>query len=316
MVQAPVWASYGTGAPYINGGDVQNKGVEIALTWNDQVGEDFTYGVSFNIGTNKNEVTRIANTEGIIHGPTNVLSQGTAEMYRAQVGYPIGYFWGYETAGVFQNQQQIDNYVANGGAVYDGVQPGDVIFVDTNGDGVLSDDDKTMIGDPNPNVTSGLTITLGYKGFDFAVTAYGAFGQQIAKSYRSFADMPLENFTTDILNCWDGEGTSNFYPRLTNGTHTNWQNISDLYIENGDYVKISNITIGYDFKKLFKNMPLSQARLYFTAQNLFTITGYSGMDPEVGYAGSTNGAFDWGSGIDVGFYPSPRTFLVGVNLKF
>lgn len=316
LVQAPVLASYGTGAPYINGGDVQNKGVEIALTWNDQVGEDFTYGVSFNIGTNKNEVTRIANTEGIIHGPTNVLSQGTAEMYRAQVGYPIGYFWGYETAGVFQNQQQIDNYVANGGAVYDGVQPGDVIFVDTNGDGVLSDDDKTMIGDPNPNVTSGLTITLGYKGFDFAVTAYGAFGQQIAKSYRSFADMPLENFTTDILNCWDGEGTSNFYPRLTNGTHTNWQNISDLYIENGDYVKISNITIGYDFKKLFKNMPLSQARLYFTAQNLFTITGYSGMDPEVGYAGSTNGAFDWGSGIDVGFYPSPRTFLVGVNLKF
>ena len=316
LVEAPVLASYGTGAPYINGGDVQNKGVEIALTWNDQVGKDFTYGVSFNIGTNKNEVTRIANTEGIIHGPANVLSQGTTEMYRVQVGYPIGYFWGYQTAGVFQNQQQIDNYVANGGAVYEGVQPGDVIFVDTNGDGQLSDADKTMIGDPNPNVTGGLTITLGYKGFDFAVTAYGAFGQQIAKSYRSFADMPLENFTTDILNCWDGEGTSNFLPRLTDGTHTNWRNISDLYIENGDYVKISNITIGYDFKKLFKNMPLSQARLYFTAQNLFTITGYSGMDPEVGYAGSTSADYDWGSGIDVGFYPSPRTFLVGVNLKF
>ena len=315
LVQAPVLSSYGTGAPYINGGDVQNKGVEIALTWNDQIGEDFTYGVSFNIGTNKNEVTRIANTEGIIHGPTNVLSQGTTEMYRVQVGYPIGYFWGYQTAGIFQDQAQIDNYVANGGAVYDGVQPGDAIFVDTNGDGQLSDADKTMIGDPNPNVTGGLTLTLGYKGFDFAVTAYGAFGQQIAKSYRSFADMPLENFTTDIYNCW-GLGGDNSLPRLTDGTHTNWQNISDLYIENGDYVKISNITIGYDFKKLFKNMPLSQARLYFTAQNLFTITGYSGMDPEVGYAGSTNAAYDWGSGIDVGFYPSPRTFLVGVNLKF
>ena len=191
LVQAPVLSSYGTGAPYINGGDVQNKGVEIALTWNDQIGEDFTYGVSFNIGTNKNEVTRIANTEGIIHGPANVLSQGTTEMYRVQVGYPIGYFWGYQTAGIFQDQAQIDNYVANGGAVYDGVQPGDAIFVDTNGDGQLSDADKTMIGDPNPNVTGGLTLTLGYKGFDFAVTAYGAFGQQIAKSYRSFADMPL-----------------------------------------------------------------------------------------------------------------------------
>ena len=315
LVQAPVLASYGTGAPYINGGDVQNKGIEIALNWNDQIG-DFTYGVAFNIGTNKNEVTRIANTEGIIHGPANVLSQGTTEMYRAEVGYPIGYFWGYETAGVFQNQAQIDEYRASGKGLYDTTQPGDVIFVDKNGDGQITDADKTMIGDPNPNVTSGLTLTLGYKGFDFAVTAYGAFGQQIAKSYRSFADMPLENFTTDILNCWDGEGTSNFLPRLTDGTSTNWQNISDLYIEDADYVKISNITIGYDFKKLFKNMPLSQARLYFTAQNLFTITGYSGMDPEVGYAGSTNSAYDWGSGIDVGFYPSPRTFLVGVNLKF
>ena len=199
LVAAPIPALYGTGAPYINGGDVQNKGVEIALNWNDQIG-DFSYGVAFNIGTNKNEVTRIANTEGIIHGPANVLSQATDEMFRAQVGFPIGYFWGFRTEGVFQNQAQIDDYRSAGmGILQENVQPGDLIFSDTNLDGAITDDDKVMMGDPNPNVTSGLTLTLGYKGFDFAVTAYGAFGHQIAKSYRSYADSPQENFTTGIF---------------------------------------------------------------------------------------------------------------------
>ncbi|MCD7916718.1 MAG: TonB-dependent receptor, partial [Tannerellaceae bacterium] len=310
LVVAPQLASYGTGAPYINGGDVQNKGVEIALNWNDHV-SDFTYGINLNLTQNKNEVTRIANGEGIIHGPENVLSQGTTEMYRAEVGYPIGYFWGYKTAGIFQNQAQIDEYRAAGNTVLDGAEPGDVIWVDTNGDGIITDDDKVMIGNPHPKVTMGLGLNFGYKGFDLSITATGAFGHQIAKSYRSFADSKLQNYTTEIFGRWHGEGTSNKLPRLTSGNHSNWQNISDLYIENADYVKMQNITIGYDFKNLFPQMPLEQARLYFTAQNLFTITGYSGMDPEIGYSPD-----DWASGIDLGFYPSPRTFLVGVNLKF
>ncbi len=314
LVAAPIPALYGTGAPYINGGDVQNKGIELGITWNDHVG-DFTYGVSFNIGTNKNEVTRIANTEGIIHGPANILSQATDEVYRAQVGYPIGYFWGFKTEGVFQNQAQIDEYRAAGkGILQENVQPGDLIFSDTNGDGSITDDDKTMIGDPNPNVTGGLTLSFGYKGFDLSITSYGAFGQQIAKSYRSYADSPQENFSTDIFGVWTGEGTSNKLPRLTNGSNPNWQEVSDIVIENADFVKISNITLGYDFKKLFPSMPLSQARLYVAAQNLFTITGYSGMDPEVG--ASANDDYSWASGVDLGFYPSPKTFLVGVNLKF
>ncbi|MCC8095931.1 MAG: SusC/RagA family TonB-linked outer membrane protein, partial [Tannerellaceae bacterium] len=323
LVVAPQLASYGTGAPYINGGDVQNKGVEIALNWNDHVG-DFTYGINLNLTQNKNEVTRIANGEGIIHGPENVLSQGTTEMYRAEVGYPIGYFWGYKTAGIFQNQAQIDEYRAAGNAVLDSAEPGDVIWVDTNGDGVITDDDKVMIGNPHPKVTMGLGLNFGYKGFDLSITAIGAFGHQIAKSYRSFAGSKLQNYTTEIFGRWHGEGTSNKLPRLTSGNHSNWQNISDIWIENADYVKMQNITIGYDFKNLFPRMPLGQARLYFTAQNLFTITGYSGMDPEVGYSpeGSATDAYgnttkdNWASGIDVGFYPSPRTLLVGVNLKF
>ena len=301
LVQAPVLASYGTGAPYINGGDVQNKGIEVALSWNDRVGSDFTYGINLNVSWNKNEVTRIANEEGIIHGPSNILVQGMGENYRAQVGYPIGYFYGYKTAGVFQNQQQVDNTPAK----LDTAQPGDLIFVDLNGDGQITQDDQTMIGDPHPDVTAGLAINLGYKGFDFNLTASGAFGQQIAKCGDFW------NYTTDIFGRWHGEGTSNKIPRLGGG-NSNWSYSSDLYIEDGDYVKITNITLGYDFKKLFPMMPLQQARLYVSVQNAFTITGYSGMDPEIGYGNDQS----WVSGIDTGFYPAPRTFLFGVNLKF
>ncbi len=197
-------------------------------------------------------------------------------------------------------------------AKLEGAQPGDLIFVDTNGDGAITDDDKVMIGDPNPNYQANFSLNFGYKGFDLSLTTVGKFGHQIAKSYRSFADSPLQNYTTEIFERWHGEGTSNKLPRLTSGSHTNWQNISDIYIEDGDYLKLQNLTIGYDFKQLFAKMPLSQARIYFTAQNLFTITNYSGMDPEVGYGYDKS----WVSGIDLGFYPSPRTYLVGVNIKF
>lgn len=301
LVQAPVLSSYGTGAPYVNGGDVQNKGIEVALSWNDQVGENFTYGVNLNVSWNKNEVTRIANSEGIIHGPSSILLQGMGEMYRAQVGYPIGYFYGYKTAGVFQNQEQVDNTSAK----LSTAQPGDLIFVDLDGDGQITNNDQTMIGDPHPDVTAGLAINLGYKGFDFNLTANGAFGHQIAKCGDFW------NYTTDIFGRWHGEGTSNKMPRLGSG-NSNWSNSSDLYIEDADFVKITNITLGYDFKKLISGMPLQQARIYVSIQNAFTFTGYSGMDPEIGYGNDQS----WVSGIDTGFYPSPRTFLVGANLKF
>ncbi len=307
LVVAPILASYGTNPPFINGGDIENKGFEIGLDWRDRIG-DFNYGANINFTHNKNEVLRIANAEGIIHGASNVLSEGTKEMYRAEVGYPIGYFWGYKTAGVFQNAEE----VASTSAKLEGAQAGDLIFVDTNGDGSISDDDKVMIGDPNPDFQANLSFNVGYKGFDLSVTTVGKFGHQIAKSYRSFADKPLENYTTDIFERRHGEGTSNRLPRLTSGSHSNWQNISDIYIENGDYLKLQNLTVGYDLKNSIKALPFSQARIYFTAQNLFTITNYSGMDPEVGYGGGQG----WVSGIDLGFYPSPRTYLVGVNLKF
>ena len=307
LVDAPIAAVYGFSAPYVNGGDVRNSGLELSIDYGKHTGE-FTYGIKLNGAYNKNIVTRIANSEGIIHGEDDVLSQGTSEMYRAQVGYPIGYFYGYKTAGVFQNQDQIDKTSAK----YSDAKPGDLIWVDVNGDGEITEDDRTMIGDPHPDFTAGLNLWMAWKGFDLSITGYGAFGQQIARSYRSFFDRPTDSYTRDLLNCWSGEGTSNRLPLWTTCADRNWSNISDIYIENGDFFKISNVTLGYDFSRLVKNSWISKARLYVSAQNLLTITKYSGMDPEIGYGFDE----DWVSGIDLGYYPSARTFLVGVNIQF
>ena len=307
LVDAPIAAVYGFSAPYVNGGDVRNSGIEVSVDYGKHTGE-FTYGVRLNGSYNKNVVTRIANSEGIMHGEDDVLSQGTSEMYRAQVGYPIGYFYGYKTAGVFQNDAQ----VAATSAKYEDAKPGDLIWVDTDGDGAITDEDRTMIGDPHPDFIAGLNLWMAWKGFDLNITGYGNFGQQIARSYRSFFDRPTDSYTRDLLNCWSGEGTSNRLPLWTTCSDRNWSNISDIYIENGDFFKISNVTLGYDFSRLVKNSWISKARLYVSAQNLLTITKYSGMDPEIGYGFDE----DWVSGIDLGYYPSARTFLVGVNLQF
>jgi len=313
LLRAPISATWGFDAPYVNGGDVRNNGVELALTWNDQI-RDFSYGINLNGSYNKNKVTRIDNAEGIIHGPTDVLSQGTGEFYRLQVGYPMGFFYGYKADGIFQNWDEVKAYVnKDGNPIIPGAQPGDVRFRDINGDGKIDENDKTKLGCGWPTTQLGFTLNLAYKGFDFIATTSGAFGFQIAKSYRSFADSPNQNYTTQVFERWTGEGTSNKWPRLTSGSHINYQNVSDIFLENGDYVKMQNLTLGYDFKRLYPKMPLGKARLYFTAENLFTITGYSGMDPEIGYQDSDN---KWVTGIDLGYYPSAKTYLVGVNLTF
>ena len=309
LVEAPILATAGTGAPYINGGDVKNTGIELALTWNDQIGSDFQYNVGVNGAYNKNKVGNIPTEDGIIHGDVNMLYDNTPEFYRASNGHPIGYFWGFETAGIFQNQQQIDDWLAAGnGVLQSDPQPGDVIYVDQDHNGTIDDNDKVDLGNGTPDFTYGFNLGFSYKNFDFALNAYGAAGNQIVQSYRNHANSH-SNYTSAILGRWTGEGTSNRIPRVTE-TNINWQ-FSDLYIQDGDYLRISNITIGYDFAKLINLKAISQARLYFQVQNAFTFTKYDGMDPEIGY-----GTSDWVSGIDLGYYPRPRTFLVGVNLKF
>lgn len=320
LVNADIPTQNGISSMTINGGQVTNKGVELSLSWNDKIAE-FNYGATVSLSHNKNEITRIANSEGIIHGPGNVLSQGTSEIFRAQVGYPIGYFWGFETDGVIQNEAEAAAWVTPEGAsnagqrYFSDQRPGDLRFVDQNRDGVINDLDKVMIGNPNPDYILGIQLTMGYRGFSFNATANGNFGQQIAKSYRSFADSYKNNYTTDILGRWHGEGTSNKIPRLNSSPHRNTQFLSDLYIQNGDFLRLSNVTLGYDFKQLVNALPFAETRLYVTGQNLLTLTKYNGMDPEVGY-GDSGSQYSWASGVDLGLYPAARTVMVGLSLRF
>ena len=313
LVRAPAPGHYGAEAPYKNGGDVRNSGVELALSWNDAIGKDFSYNIGINGAYNKNRVTRIDNNEGIIHGQGSVV-QGIDEMYRAQVGYPIGYFWTYATDGVFQNQQEIDDWKAQGlGTIVDNVVPGDLKFIDQNKDGKITDADKTMTGDPNPDFNVGLNVSVFFKGFDLAVSGYGMFGQQIFRAYRRYTDSQWNNYTTEVYDYWHGEGTSNHYPRLVAGTNYNYMNNSDIFIEDADFFRIQTITFGYDFKHLWKNAPFGQCHLYVQAQNPFCFTKYKGLDPEVG---SSSGFDSWAKGIDLGFYPHAKGLIVGLNLSF
>ena len=188
-------------------------------------------------------------------------------------------------------------------------QPGDVRFVDQNHDGVINEKDKIDLGNGMPEFTYGFNIGFDWKGFDFNVTAYGAAGAEIVQSYRNHANR-FANYTTAVLDRWHGEGTSNRTPRVTD-TNINYQDFSDLLLQDGSYLRISNVTVGYDFSHMANAKWLSKARLYASVQNALTFTKYDGMDPEIGF-----GTDGWCSGIDVGYYPHPRVFILGVNLQF
>lgn len=317
LVQAPMNDVLGYEEPaMINGGDVENTGIELALSWRDQIGKDFSYHIAVNGAYNKNEVTRLATASGRIGDDiSSTLFQNSSYVSLVEVGHPIGYFSGMSYSGIWQNQAQIDAARAAGKAVLDGAAPGDPIWDDFDNNGSITlDGDRHEIGNPNPDFTMGITMGFNYKGFDFSVAGSGAFGHQIMQCYRTalLANQYL-NYTTDAFDRWHGEGTSNTQPRLTVG-HTNDQWVSTRYMQNADYFKIQNITFGYDFKKLWKSSPFQQLRLYVQAQNLWTITGYTGVDPE--NASNAGADYSWMRGIDVGLYPSARTYLVGASIKF
>lgn len=317
LVQAPIRATAGTGGPVINGGDVKNKGIEVGLSWNDNIGRDFTYSVGANFAYNHNEVGNIPTLDGIIHGKDNQIFQNAEEFYRAENGHAIGYFWGYKTAGIFQNQKEINDWIAAGNGIYQAdVKPGDVKYVDINHDGVINASDKVDLGNGLPKYTFGFNVNLAWKGFDLSANFTGAAGFQIAQSYRDPSSSQA-NYSRRILKRWTGEGTSNEIPRVTYGDVGNWL-FSDLYLQDGDYIRLQNLTMGYDFKKLISWKGLSKMRLYFQVQNLFTLTKYDGMDPEIGSFNGTDGNSSdaWVSGVDMGYYPHPRTFIVGLNLAF
>ncbi len=322
LVSVPVDATTGFDTMMKNAGTVRNRGIELALNWNDKIGKDFSYGVNWNMAYNQNKVIEVNSDQKYNEGGQDLLAQSTGYMARFEEGHPIGYFYGYKTAGVIQNADDLAVYTATlkdgdpaSSLQGSGLKVGDLKFVDFNGDGVINTDDKTEIGDPHPDVTMGIGLNAAYKGFDISVTGYAALGQQVARSYRKFTDGEYENYTSEVYSYWHGEGTSDKYPLLARmSSGPNWQSISDIYIEDASYFRLQNLTIGYDFKQLWKNCPFQQLRLYFAANNLFTITGYKGMDPECGT--TLNSSESWVTGVDVGNYPQPRTYLVGVNVKF
>lgn len=314
LIVAPVVGTAGADAPYINGGNCENTGVELGILYQNKIGKDFNYSVSLNGSYNKNEVTEIPTEDGIIHGSTNQLYDNSTEFYRCQSGHSVGFFWGYETAGVFQNQSEIDAWKAAGNGIYQSkVAPGDIKYVDQNKDGKIDDADKVDLGSPNPKYTFGITLSCDYKAIDFMLSANGVAGNKIVQSTRNLTNKNA-NYTTDILGRWHGEGTSNTLPRVTDNAQENYQ-FSDLFVQKGDFLRISNITLGYDFCKQFHIKGFSQLRVYFSAQNVYTITGYDGLDPEIGYGVNGGVTDNFSSGIDLGYYPRPRTYMFGVSLK-
>ena len=313
LVEAPILGTFGAGAPYINGGNVENKGIELSVNWNDKVG-DFKYGITISGAKNKNRVTKLANAEGIIHGSSNVLSQGTSEISRVQVGQPIGFFYGFQTAGIMQNQDEADAYLTPAGTPYFNDQrPGDIRFVDQNRDGLIDEADKVYLGNPNPDIELGIQLNFEYKGIYLNTTMAGKLGMQVMQSYRSFADNFDQNYTSTIFNRWHGEGTSNTMPRLSATSHRNTNYISDIFMHSADYLRINNLTLGYDFSKLLSNVKfISNLKLYAAVNNLYTFTKYDGMDPEVRFGHDSS----WASGIDLGLYPQARTVMFGLSADF
>ncbi|HEV8511672.1 MAG TPA: TonB-dependent receptor [Cyclobacteriaceae bacterium] len=313
IVQAPVLATAGANAPYINAGNVYNKGVELALNYSSKVGE-LNYSIGANGAYNHNEMGNIGTADGIIHGQTNQLYANSGEFYRAENGHPIGYFWGLKANGIFQTEDEVNNYKSSTGKIIQPTAlPGDVRYVDRDGNGVIDDKDRSQIGNPNPTYTFGFNVAANYKGFDLVVQANGVAGNQIVQSYRELSS-PFSNYTTQIFDRWHGPGSSNTLPRLTEDNR-NWTSFSSLYIHNGDFLRISNITLGYNLNRLLKGKILNSCRLYASVLNAFTFTKYTGMDPEVGF-GVDPKVDPMASGVDVGYYPRPRTYMVGMNIKF
>ncbi len=314
LVEAPILGTSGAKAPFINGGDIKNSGIEFTINYKNQIG-DFIYGASLSGTKNTNIVTRLANAEGIINGPGHQLSQGTASISRVEVGFPIGFFYGLQTNGLLQNQDDVDAWVTPEGKPYfEDQRPGDVKFVDQNLDGVIDDLDKVMIGSPLPDFEMGLQLNVEYKGIYANATLVGKFGMQVMQSYRSFADNFTQNYTTQIFGRWHGEGTSNRIPRLGYASTRNTNLISDIFVHDADFLRISNVVVGYRLGNLLKNLNwIKGASVYASVSNLHTFTKYDGMDPDVGY--SPDG-FPWATGADLGLYPLPRTVMFGASVTF
>jgi len=295
----------GSGSPTINAGSVRNSGLEFSFNYKQVVSDNFKFSLGYNITTIKNEVLSVDNSTGFLEG--GAFGVGQLAPSRMEVGQPIGYFYGYKTDGIFQNQAEVDAHPSQLALGANAV-PGDIRFKDLNNDGVINTSDRTNIGDPIPDVTMGFNVNLNYKGFDFVAYAFASLGNDMVRNYeRALSDVNRLNY---VLGRWTGEGTSNTVPRVTTGASAN-NVFSDYFVEDASFLRIQNVQLGYTLNSKFsEKIGITKLRLYTSVNNLYTFTKYRGFDP------SASSGNPIGGGIDYGFYPTPRTYIVGLNINF
>jgi hypothetical protein len=295
----------GTSPPVVNGGDVRNSGFELLVNYSHEIRKDVTFNIGYNLTTINNEVTALQ--QGVDFYDFGSFGVGGGSATRMQVGYPIGYFFGYKTEGVYQSTEEI----ASRGVVQEGAQPGDLKFVDNDNSGAINfsnNTDKTFLGSAIPDVIMGLNAGVGYKGIDFAVTFYASLGNDILRNYER--QQPLANLLDYRINRWTGEGSTNQDPRLTTAANTNGV-LSDYFVEDGSFLRIRNIQLGYSLpQSIIKKIGANKVRLYIAVNNLATFTKYKGYDPDFSSGSPLTG------GVDQGFYPQAKTLMAGLNLNF
>jgi TonB-dependent starch-binding outer membrane protein SusC len=303
-VDLPDYAGY-SGSPYANVGNMENKGLELEVGYHKTLG-GLSMNLSGNISYLKNEVTYLGDGKEYLSGGST-LQSSTYALTRTAVGHAIGSFYGFKSLGVFHSLDDVNNYAySDGTLIQPNAKPGDLKWQDTDGKDGITSDDRTYIGDPTPKWTYGLTINLSYKNLDFLIFGQGVWGNDIFQAYRRL-DVPAANYPIAALNAWTSTNYNSNYPRLTDSDpNCNYTNPSNFYLQNGAYLRIKNVQIGYTLPRSWTNtIGLQKVRAYVSTSNLLTITKYNGYDPEVG--GSSYG-------IDRGIYPQSRTFMFGLNV--
>ncbi|MBY0243817.1 MAG: TonB-dependent receptor [Sphingobacteriaceae bacterium] len=295
------------GSPTGNIADMVNKGIDVEIGYRKKMG-DFNLNANANVSYLKNEVTYLGRGIDFLSGGAGYQSS-SYPITRTKVGETINSFYGFQTDGIFQNASEVQAYKgADGTLIQPDAVPGDFRWRDNDGDGKITEKDRAFLGSSIPKFTFGLTVNLSYKEFDLLVFAQGAAGNKIFQGLRRL-DIGSANYQTKALDRWTGEGTSNTFPRLTtDDKNKNFNNPSDFYLEKGDYVRFKTIQLGYTVPhKLISRIGLSKLRVYATGENLITMTKYTGYDPEIG-----GGIM----GIDNGYYPQARTYMIGLNVQF
>jgi len=294
----------GSGSPTVNAGTTRSEGAELLISYNDNISDDLSFGISYNITKVEGTVTAIKGDVPLQGGSFGV---GQPAPSRMEVGQPIGYFYGLQSNGIFQSQAEVDAHPSQVG-LGNASAPGDIRFVDTNNDGQIDSNDRTFIGKPLADYYMGFNLSLNFKGFDFSAYTYAEVGKDMVRNYER--DQPNVNRLDLYLDRWTGAGTSNSVPRATTGA-TNNKLFSDFFVEDASFIRIQNIQLGYSLPAdVISAIGMSKFRIYASVNNAFTFTNYEGFDP----AATTGQAL--GGGIDYGFYPVSRQYLLGLNISF